>query len=159
MATPGHHHLRGTIQLCSLMKLRKKLKFYPARCLHVSHTYSPEHTTGATTRLQRSTSSPTRSEKGQNSPVAAHVSSDQLAFDGVTMTARRYRYILPLLHDSCCQCAHTVLNCNALLLLLAALYRSRVPPNQSLDPSHPQIKGDILRMIAQYLHNERYDRT
>jgi hypothetical protein len=41
----------------------------------------------------------------------------------------------------------------------AASNRSRVPPNQSLDPSHPQIKGDILRMIAQYLHNERYAST
>jgi hypothetical protein len=43
--------------------------------------------------------------------------------------------------------------------MLAAIHRSRVPPDQSLDPSHPQIKGDLLRMIAQYLHNERYAST
>lgn len=35
-------------------------------------------------------------------------------------------------------------------------YRPRVPPEDSLDPADPQIKLDILRMIAQYLHNERY---
>eukprot|EP00953_Heterococcus_sp_UTEX-ZZ885_P016125 9085-Heterococcus_DN1.PRE.1 len=141
---------------------------YMLNCYHLffatyaSHTYSPEHTTGATTRLQRSVSSPTRSEAGQSSPKAAH-RSDELALDGaVTMNARRYRYIYNMLRplaNECCQCALSLLNCNAVCLMLAACNRSRVPPDQSLDPSHPQIKGDILRMIAQYLHNERYAPT
>jgi hypothetical protein len=67
---------------------------YTALCLHALHTYSPEHTTGATTRLQRSISSPTRSETGQSSPVAAHNSVELALAGAVTMNARRYRYYL-----------------------------------------------------------------
>jgi hypothetical protein len=114
MATPEHLHLKGTMQLVSsevpmhcIADLKKTVLALLIACC------SPEHTTAATARLQRSISSPTRSETGHSSPVAAHKSDEHSQHDAVTMNTRRYRYNIALQacnhdcfqHVQCSRCA------------------------------------------------------